>query len=577
MIKDIGKLRYLLSRRDRRILWGLVVFSILVSLLEMVGVSAIMPFVAVAVDFDKIQETWYFRTVYEAFHFSSPVHFVTAFGVVLIVFYIFRSLINLVYFYALARFSQGRYHRIAYRLFENYIGMSYRAFLDKNSSQMMKSIINEAQNVVEILSFALFMLSEIFVTLLIYGMLLFVNWKMTLLLTLFLGVNVALIKWTVSPRIKQAGQERARFQERFYEILSSTFGNFKIIKLKSNDKEILDRFREASWGYVRSNIKNQALAQFPRLFLEAIGFSLIAVVVIYLVLKYQTDIRAALPLLSVFILGLYRLMPSINRILNSYNDILFRLEALKIVHNELIYEPEDLGDEAIGFHHAIHLENVGFEYVEGKTVLRNVDLTVRKGERIGIVGESGSGKSTLVDIIAGLYRPSQGRVLIDDVELSESNVKSWRRKIGYIPQSIYLFDGTVAQNVAFGETIDEERVKEALDRANILDFLETHFEGIHTRVGEGGIKLSGGQKQRIAIARALYADPEVLILDEATSALDTETEAKIMDEIYRASENRTLLIVAHRLSTLSGCDIIYRVENGKLLFNSLENKKYIMK
>ena len=560
----IKKLNPLLSYHDKKVLALLVLFSIFVSVIEMVGVSVIMPFVAVAVDFSKIESEWYFHTIYETFGFDSSIHFVVAFGVVLILFYILRSIINLFYFYALARFSQGRYYLIAYRLFENYIGMSYRAFLDKNSSQMMKSIINEAQHVVEIISFLLLMLSEIFVVILIYGMLLYVNWKMTLLLTLFLALNVVLLKLMVSPKVKRAGKERARFQERFYEILSSTFGNFKIIKLKSNDRQILRSFQEASLGYVRSNIKNQTLAHFPRLFLEAIGFSLIAIIVIYLVLKYQTDIRAVLPLLSVFILGLYRLMPSINRLLTSYNEILFRLQALHIVHNELIYEPEELGDEKIAFRRQISIEDVCFASVEDKPVLRGVNLTIKKGERVGIVGESGSGKSTLVDIIAGLYRPSSGRVLIDDVELSIKNVKSWRKKIGYIPQSIYLFDGTVAQNVAFGETIDEERVKEALRKANILDFLEKHFEGIHTRVGEGGIKLSGGQKQRIAIARALYADPEVLILDEATSALDNETEAKIMEEIYKAARDKTLIIIAHRLSTLDGCDTTVRVQAGKV-------------
>lgn len=561
----LKKLYALLSRRDKHLLLLLLLFSISISVIEMIGVSAIMPFVSIAVDFDKIKNIWYFRTIYETLHFHSPIEFVTAFGAILIVFYIVRSLVNLAYFYALARFSQGRYHLIAYRLFENYIGMSYRAFLDKNSSKMMKSIINEGQNVVEIISFLLFMISEIFVVFLIYGMLLYVNWKMTLLLTSFLAINIVLFKFTVSPRVKKAGQERARFQERFYEILGSTFGNFKIIKLKTNDKEILQKFREASWGYVRSNIKNQTLAHLPRLFLEAIGFSLIAFIVVYLVLKYHTDIRGALPLLSVFILGLYRLMPSINRLLSSYNEILFRLEALQIVHNELIYEPEDLGEEEIRFEREIRLENVEFEYLPGKPVLRDVNLLIRKGERIGIVGESGSGKSTLVDIIAGLYRPGRGKVFIDERELNESNVKSWRRKIGYIPQNIYLFDATVAENVAFGETLDEKWVKEALRRANILDFLETHFEGIHTRVGEGGIKLSGGQKQRIAIARALYNDPDLFILDEATSALDNDTEAKIMEEIYKIAQNRTLIIIAHRLSTLSGCDIVYRVEQGKIL------------
>jgi ATP-binding cassette subfamily B protein len=298
--------------------------------------------------------------------------------------------------------------------------------------------------------------------------------------------------------------------------------------------------------------------------LEAIGFSLVAFIVVYLVYKYQGNIAAAFGLLSMFVLGLYRLMPSINRIMHGYNQILFYHRSLDIVHNDLFYEVEDLGDESIEFRREIRLEHLSFSYIEGKEILRDVSLTIPKGSKIAFTGESGSGKSTLVDLIIGLYRPQKGKILIDDQELNESNVKSWRRKIGYIPQNIYLFDGTVAENVTLGDPQDRKRLIEVLKLANIWDFLETHHQGLETRVGEGGVKLSGGQKQRIAIARALYTDPEVLVLDEATSALDNETEAKIMEEIYRVSKEKTLIIVAHRLSTLEGCDTIFGVENGKI-------------
>jgi len=270
-------------------------------------------------------------------------------------------------------------------------------------------------------------------------------------------------------------------------------------------------------------------------------------------------------LLSMFVLGLYRLMPSVNRIMTSYNQIQFYRRSLDIVHNDLFYEVEELGDEPIAFEREIRLEHLSFSYIEGKEILHDIDLRIPKGARIAFTGESGSGKSTLVDLIIGLYRPQRGAIYIDDVELNENNVKSWRRKVGYIPQSIYLFDGTVAENVALGEAIDRDRVVEVLKQANIWEFLEKHHQGLDTRVGEGGVKLSGGQKQRIAIARALYTDPEVLVLDEATSALDNETEARIMEEIYRISRDKTLIIVAHRLSTLEGCEKIYRLEKGRLL------------
>ena len=560
----IRKLLSLLSKRDRRYLLVLLCFSVFISLIETVGVGVIMPFISVASDFEYVYKNLYLKAIYDFFGFASPFDFAVAFGIGLVIFYILRAVLNYLYFYLLARFSQSRYHLLAYRLFENYMGHSYKSFIEKNSAEFSKTIINDAYYLVELVSYALLLTSEIFVVIFIYAFLLYVNWKMTLLLTLFLGVNVALLRLSVTRKMEQAGIERERHQRNFYKILGAAFGNFKMIKLRGNERNVLEQFRKASFGFARANIKNTSLAHVPRLFLEALGFSLIAIIVVYLLLKYRHDISAALPILMAFVLGLYRLMPSINRIITAYNEIVFRKKALEIVHNDLIYEAEDLGDEDVEFDDRIELRNVWFGYLPGKSILKGVDLAIKKGEKIGIVGESGSGKSTLVDIITGLYRPLEGEVLVDGVKLNEANIKSWRKKIGYIPQTIYLFDGTVAENVAFGEEIDEERIKEALKKANILDFLERHHEGIHTKVGEGGVKFSGGQRQRIAIARALYTDPEILVLDEATSALDKENEEAILDEIYSLSDTMTLIIISHDLKTLKKCSTIYQLQNGKL-------------
>jgi ATP-binding cassette subfamily B protein len=248
-------------------------FSVFISLIETIGIGVIMPFISVASNFELIQTNKYYNYVYQLFHFHSEINFVLAFGIGLILFYIFRSLINLAYFYSLNKFSQRRYHLLAYRLFENYMGMDYKNFIGKNSAHLTKNIINETNNLVQLISSILFMMSEIFVLILIYSMLLYVNWKMTLLLTGFLVVNIILLKKFVSTKIKKAGIEREQFQQTFYEIIASSFGNFKIIKLKSKDKDILDKFSKASYGFANSNIKNATLSQFPRLFLEMIGFS----------------------------------------------------------------------------------------------------------------------------------------------------------------------------------------------------------------------------------------------------------------------------------------------------------------
>jgi len=561
----IQKLRYLLSGRDKQFLLFLLGFSIVISIIETVGISVIMPFIQVASDFNVVDTNRYYHYFYNFFGFESKIDFVVVFGIVLIFFYIFRSTINLFYFYLLARFSKGRYHLLAYRLFENYLGMSYKDFINRNSSELNKAIINEAQNLTQLLSAILFMISEIFIVALIYGMMLYVNWKITLLLTVILGLNVLFLVKVISPKIKQAGIDRESLQKRFFEIINSSFGNFKIMKLKSNSDKILKEFARSSYGYAEANIINETYSHFPRLFLEAVGFSIVAFVVVYIVSKYHTDISGAMALISMFVLGLYRLMPSANRILTSYNQIAFYRQSLNIVHADIMYDSEEIGDEEIVFQNEIRLEDIYFEYEENKPIFNDLHLKIKKGEKIAFVGESGSGKSTLVDIIIGLYKPLRGHIYVDDLELNASNIKSWRKKVGYIPQNVYLFDGTVEENVAFGSEMERERVKNVLKQANILDFLNEHQRGIDTIVGEGGIKLSGGQKQRIAIARALYDDPEILVLDEATSALDNETEEKIMEEIYKISEDKTLIIIAHRLSTIEGCDRVLRIDKGQIV------------
>ncbi len=564
-INFIKKLNLILSRRDKIFLLFLLIFSIFVAIIETFAISIIMPFIAVAVNFKMVQENKYFHYFYHLFNFSSPVYFVAAFGILLIIFYLFRGAINIIYYFFLGKFSAGRYHNIAYKLFSNYMSMSYMQFIDSNTSDLSKTIITEAYNLTLIINSFLLLLSEIFVTIFIYFILLYINWKMTILLTAFLILNIIFLLKTVSNQIKKSGEKREKFQRKFYKILNSSFGNFKLIKLKSKEKNVLNSFFESSIGFASANIKNQSLSFVPKYFLESIGFSLISFFVVYSVLKNHTDIRNILPLISIFILGLYRLLPSANRILSNYNNIIFFNKSLDMVHKDIRQIPEELGNDTVEFNRQIVLKNVSFSYVENKAILKNINLTVKKGEKIAITGETGSGKSTLADLIIGLLKPDTGEILIDDIMLNNKNIKSWRNKAGYIPQTIYLFDGTVAQNVVIGDDIiDEDKVRAALKKANILDFLEKYHEGIYTKVGEGGIKLSGGQKQRVAIARALYDDPDILVLDEATSSLDNKTESQVMDEIYEVGKDKTLIIIAHSLSTIERCDKVYRLEDGTI-------------
>lgn len=561
----LKKLNSLLTKHDKKFLLFLVFFSIFIALIETIGIAAIMPFISIASDFTLIESNEYYKAFYDFFRFGSYFDFVIVFGITLVFYYILRGGLNLLYFYLLASFSKGRTHLLAYRLFENYLGMSYHQFIGKNSSELSKSIINETQYLTIMISATLFMVSEIFVVIFIYSAMIYIDWKITIIMTMFLGLNALFLIKKISPIIKKQGVVREEYQKKFFEIINSTFGNFKIIKLQSNDKLILDRFNTASYGFAKSGIIHESLSNFPRIFLETLGFGLIALVVVYLVYVYQSNISSALGILSMFVLGLYRLMPSANRLLNSYNQIMYYHKSLDLIHNDLMYNGESLGNENIYFQNVIHLQNISFGYSENKIVLENIDLSIKKGEKIAFIGPSGSGKSTLVDIVIGLYRPMTGQIAVDNKIINESNIKNWRKKIGYIPQSVYLFDGTVAQNIAFGQEYNENKIKDVLAKAKILEFLETHQNGIDTFVGEGGIKLSGGQKQRIAIARALYQEPEILVLDEATSSLDEAIEKEIMDEIYEISKDKTLIIIAHRLSTIDRCEKVYKIKNKRLV------------
>jgi ABC-type multidrug transport system fused ATPase/permease subunit len=278
----LNKLKLLLSKRDKQFLILLLLFSLFISVIETIGVSIIMPYVAVASNFTLIHTNKYYSYIYNYFGFHNDINFVIIFGFLLIFFYIFRSIVNLFYFYLLARFSKGRYYVIAYKLFENYLSMPYRGFIDRNSSNLTKTIISEAQNVTELISALLFMVSEIFIIILIYTLFIYINWKITLALSVILLLNALLLTQTVSKKIKKLGQKRELFQKRFFEVINTTMGNFKMIKLHGEEKDILKEFSQSTDSFAKTYIANESLSNFPRLFLEAIGFSIVASIIICL-------------------------------------------------------------------------------------------------------------------------------------------------------------------------------------------------------------------------------------------------------------------------------------------------------
>ncbi len=560
----IQKLLLLLESKTKQHLFWLVVFSIFVSVIETIGISAIMPFIDIATNFDNIHQNQYYQRLFDFFGFEKDVDFAIFFGMALFGFYIFRGLVNLLYIYSMAFFTQSLYAIVTKRMFSTYLAMPYQIFTSKNSSYLTKAIITEASLMSRVIESTLIMISEIFVMIFLYILMVIASWKITLVFTIIFIIKVLFLTQTVSKKIKEIGEIRAEVQATFYEIINRLFGNFKHIKLqdKIRLKKINNNFSVAVRKYTKANRTYSFLSAFPRLFFETGGFSLVVLLLVALLYTGQSNVMHILPTLSLFVLALYRLLPSINRIVNGYNSLMYNHKSIDIVDNALKTTQENLTNKPVKFNHTIALVDVDFSY-QDKLIIKNVTLNISKGEKVAFVGESGVGKSTLVDLIIGLYQPNKGKIKIDGVTLDETNLQNWRSQIGYIPQQVYLFDGTIEDNVCFGRKLDKSLLDKVLIQANILDFLQTK-QGVHTLVGEGGIQLSGGQKQRIAIARALYGQPEILVLDEATSALDNKTEQKIMNEIYRISKDKTLIIIAHRLSTIKDCDLVFKMDNGSI-------------
>ncbi|EAI3136784.1 ABC transporter ATP-binding protein [Campylobacter coli] len=560
----LKKIFFILSKEDKKFLFSLLLFSVFISFIESFAISLVMPFITLASDFSYFDRNKYLIQLKD--YLALPVfEIIVYFGVVLIVFYVLRALLNSYYFHLLARFSKGRYHAIAYKVFAKFLNTDYENFTQKNQSEILKSITGEVYNLSTMISSFLLMMSEIFVVLLLYTLMLLVNYKITLFLSLFMIINAFILIKVLSPIVKKAGLKREEAMKNFFEILNTNLNNFKLIKLKTKEDGVLNLFKTQSEIFAKANITSESVSAMPRIYLEGVGFCVLVFIVVFLVFKNQSDISGILATISIFVLALYRLMPSANRIITSYHDLLYYRSSLDIIYQILKQKEESLGEEKIDFDKELRLENLSFGYKDKKNLFTCLNLSIKKGEKIAFIGESGCGKSTLVDIIIGLLSPREGRVLVDKNELNMKNVKNYRQKIGYIPQNIYLFNDSIAKNISFGDEVDEEKLQRVIKQANLEHFVKNLPQGVQTKVGDGGSNLSGGQKQRIAIARALYLDPEILVLDEATSALDTESEARIMDEIYKISKDKTMIIIAHRLSTITRCDSIYRLEHGKLL------------
>ena len=556
------KLSKILNRRQKIYLGLLLIFTIGFSLIETIGVSIIMPFISLASD-PEIVNSGIYKKVFEFLGFSSVIKFIISMGIAIIFFYVLRSIYSVILTWHVNKFSLGLYKYFSMKIFKTYLSISYKLYTQKNSAVLMQSIFNETNDFSKFMLFFLNICSEFLTVIMVYTVIIIINWKMTITITAILLLIVFFLLIIMTKINKVQGEKRVVSNRKLNKILKETFGNIKFIKLKCNEENVLRSFGNSIEIRTKAEVINNVLGSFPKNILESIGFSFLVAVIVFILWAYN-DVSKVIPIITLYALALYRILPSIHKMLQNFNNMVFSEKIIDSIYENLHQKTENEGTSSIQFNNSIVLDNIYFKYLNGNEIIKGVSFKIKKGDKFAITGESGCGKSTLIDIITGIHKPFSGKILIDGEEITDDNIRSWRKKIGYIPQNIYLFDGTVAENVAFGSEFNENKIITALKKANIWEFLNGK-DGINTNVGDEGIQLSGGQQQRIGIARALYEDPEILVLDEATSALDTETEQKIMEEIYTVSTNKTLLIIAHRLSTVERCDRKIRMEDGKII------------
>lgn len=456
------------------------------------------------------------------------------------------------------------------KLFNYYLNEDYSFYLKKNSAILFRNI-SQCSVSAQALKLIILLISEILVLAAVSVMLLIINPKITLIIFLFFFVISFLIYIFTKRNLQNWGKDRHHADGQVIKSLQQGFGGIKDIKLQGNESFFLERYINAKYIANQVQFKKDFLLSLPKIWIEFIA--IISIFIFLFLSQVNLENRSSIiPLLGIFVAASFRLMPSINRILNSLQNLKYNLPVIQNITEEFsnLKKKQKRNNESIKFefNHDIKIENLNFDYEKkNKLVLKNINLKIHFGEFVGFIGPSGSGKTTLIDNILGLLNPIEGSILVDGANINK-NFKGWQKNIGYIPQKVYLTDDTIINNIAFGidkNNIDEESVRSAVKLAQLEEHISNLPEGLNTFVGERGVRLSGGQLQRIGIARALYFNPQLLVLDESTNSLDNDTEKKIMESIRKLKGKRTIIVVAHRLSTVEYCDKLFNIENGSII------------
>ena len=579
MVKIFKKMNKLLDAKQKRVMIVIVFLMLIGGVLESLSISVVIPVVSVLLDPNAVENNQLLGAIYHGLHLQNVTQFTVVMLIALIGAFVLKNLFLFLQNVVQLKFVYTNQFATSRRMMINFMKRPYEYYLNADTAVIQRNITSDVNNMYGLILSVLQLISEGVVFACLVAVLLVVDAKMIMTIAVLLVAVLFIIKVVLKPIMVKAGQENQDYYSGLYKWIEQSVMGIKEIKIANKEQYFINEYAKCGFGYVNAVQKYNLFNSTPRLLIETVCIAGLVLYMMIVMLQGAT-VTEMLPQLTTFGLAAMRLIPSANRINNyltsiSYFEPFFMGVSDHLqeeIHDEnMVYDVEAYEHkkqvEKLDIKKAIKLKDITYKYPNSEQLIfDHADMEVPIGAAVGIVGSSGSGKTTVVDILLGLLELQTGAIYADGVDVKD-NYEAWLKNIGYIPQTIFMIDSTIRKNVAFGiadDEIDDDRVWAVLKEAQLDEFVRSLPEGLDTGIGERGIRLSGGQRQRIGIARALFEDPEVLVLDEATSALDNDTEAAIMESINRLHGKKTLIIIAHRLQTIEKCDIVYRVENGKV-------------
>ena len=574
VLKSLKELFSLLEPKQKKDFFILQLLVILSAFFELFGIASVVPFMKLIGDLSvlKSPDSFLFK-VYTYIGMSSENDFILLLGFCVVFILALSAIISIFTLWRLSLFANRTGMELSDRLYKHYMTRDWLFYVNSSSAQLTKQIANEAERVTRLMLQPMMNInSKIILAFIISSTIIIYNYKVAFVGITIFSSSYFLMYKIVRNRLNINGERVSNILIDRYRLLNEGFGGIKDILLIGSSGEYIKRFEKTGKVFSDAQSVNTAISQAPRFIMEFITYGSMIFLILYLFYYKSNSIQNILPVLTFYALASFKLLPSFQQIYVGITQIKGNLAAFNAIKMDLRESMNvslvSQGNSSFAISNSIELNNLNFKYPNSERMaLENISMKIKANSVVGIVGHSGSGKSTLIDIILGLVSPNSGEIVVDNRLINSNNLREWQNSIGYVNQSIFLSEGTIAENIAFGlpkEKIDFEKVNKAVNLAHLSEIIDNLDFGINTKVGERGIQLSGGQRQRVAIARALYNDPSILIFDEATSALDGITEKIIMDAIYEYTGEKTIIIIAHRLKTIQKCDNIYFLDNGTI-------------